>query len=244
MTNRREFLQTGVAVSALSLAIDSLPAAAASASTADARRVAPYKAIFDPRYSEGRTFAQAAGALGIPIRAIEEGDVTDYWYDELDLLWRQGPVAIAGLTQFGPMFVLEQMANERGMRVVLRIEHQARPNGTFAHVMSAPAETVALAARLIEQGTHWPSAMAAAAARCPANLSAKLTHTIVTTVPAPELERVSDVVPERVIHYYATDALQRGHGVPFDGPLFTWVIAERARVAATHGDSTHHSRGS
>jgi hypothetical protein len=231
MTNRREFLQTGVAVSALSWAIDAVPAAAASASTAEARRVAPYKALFDPRYSAGRAFAQAVGAWGIPVHAIERGDVTAFWYDELDLLWRQGPAAVAGLTQFGPMFVLERMAAERGMRVVLRIEHQVRTDGTLAHVMSASAETIALAERLIEQGVPWSSAMATLAGRCPANRSAALVHTIVTTAPAPELELVAGVVPERVIHYYATDARQRGHDIPFDGrPLFTWVIAPKARA--------------
>jgi hypothetical protein len=68
------------------------------------------------------------------------------------MLWRKEHVAIAGLTQFGPMFVLERLAHERGMHVALRVEHQVRAAGTLAHAVSAHPETVALAEQLSSRG--------------------------------------------------------------------------------------------
>ena len=34
--------------------------------------------------------------------------------------------------------------------------------------------------------------------------------------------------PESVIHYYRQFASQEGNGVPWDGPLFSWVLAPGA----------------
>jgi hypothetical protein len=84
----------------------------------------PRWALYDGRYAEGRTFAAAARAQGIATRALDDGDITRFWYDELDVLWRREPAAIAGLTQFGPMLVIEQLAAERRMHLTLRGEHR------------------------------------------------------------------------------------------------------------------------
>lgn len=167
MTNRREFLQTGVSVSTLSFAINGLVSDAAHARSAD-NKVALHKAIFDDRYAEGRAFAQTISGLGVPAEALRDGDVT-HFYEELDLLWRERPAAIAGLTQFGPMFVLERLGLERGLRVARRVEHEVRSSGPLEHTMTG--------------------------------------------------------APESVIHYYRPLALQEGRGIPWDGPLFSWVIA-------------------
>ena len=55
MTNRREFLQAGVAATALPLATGMLQTASA-APVESAPRVRIHKAIFDERYPEGRAF--------------------------------------------------------------------------------------------------------------------------------------------------------------------------------------------
>jgi hypothetical protein len=39
--------------------------------------------------------------------------------------WTKQPVAIAGLTAHGPLFCLERLAWDHGMRVVFRAEHPA-----------------------------------------------------------------------------------------------------------------------
>ena len=76
-------------------------------------------AIFDHRFAAGRQFASSSEASGIAIRPIAN-DVTSLWYSELHPLWKQQPVAIAGLTTYGPLFCLERLAWDHGMRVLHR----------------------------------------------------------------------------------------------------------------------------
>jgi hypothetical protein len=234
MTNRREFLQTGVSVSALPLAIGGLPSSMAADVRREPEPLSPHKAIFDDRYAEGRAFAAAIGRFGVPARALTNGDITDLWYDELDLVWRTQRVAVAGLTQFGPMFALERLGNDRGMRVVLRVEHQLRADGTLAHVMTGAAETLAAAEQLQRRGVDWPTMIAATLAHCRADRAAPAECTIVMPAAKPELTpppaaAASSSAPETVIHYYTTAAIQEGRGIPWDGALFSWVIAPVAK---------------
>lgn len=121
MPNRREFLQTSAVVSAIALN-GVLPANGAA--IGERPRVPLSWALYDDRYAEGRSFAEAASAQGIATRALDDGDITRFWYDELDVLWRREPAAIAGLTQFGPMLVIEQLAADRRMHLTLRGEHR------------------------------------------------------------------------------------------------------------------------
>jgi hypothetical protein len=229
MTNRREFLQTGVAVSALPLAINGILTPDAAAASADVSNVRLYKAIFDDRYAESLTFAREVGRFRVPGYALENGDVTDLWY-ELDLHWRNEPAAIAGSTQFGPLFVLERLAHEHGMRVAIRVEHQVRADGTLAHVMSASRETLALAERLRSEQMDWPAMMAALVSHCRVQRTAPISHTLVMPGAQPVLTDTFDSrMPESIIHYYTTIAIQQGHSVPWDGPLFSWLIAPEAR---------------
>jgi hypothetical protein len=238
MTNRREFLQTGASLSALPLAVNGLlsPGAASAAFSprVEGGSAVLHKAVVDDRYAEGRRVAEAMGAYGVVVRALEDGDVTSFWYEELDLLWRVRPAAIAGTTQFGPMFALEQLGNERGMHVVLRIEHSPREDGGLAHVMTGTPETLAFAEGLQQQGVEWPLLTAAALAHCHADCPTPGRQTIATpgTRPAPARRSASpDSAHEResVIHYYTPYAIQLGRDVPWDGPLFSWVIAPSAR---------------
>jgi hypothetical protein len=228
MTSRREFLQTGVAVSALTLPLEGF---STSAKVSDGPSIVPLgAAVVDPRYAEGRTFARAVGRLGVPIRALEGGDVTKI-YQDFDLAWRNRPAAIAGLTQFGPMFVLEQLANERGMRVAARFEHQLKHEGTLTHQISAPLRVVELAERLCSRGFAWPTIVAAVVTSFDGRWDASVTKVFATTGSAPVFEKeVGSKVSEPIIHYYRTAAIQQGHDVPFDGPLFSWVIMPRARA--------------
>jgi hypothetical protein len=76
-------------------------------------------AIFDHRFAAGRQFARSSEARGIATRPIAN-DVTSLWYSELHPLWKQQPVAIAGLTTYGALFCLERLAWDHGMRVLHR----------------------------------------------------------------------------------------------------------------------------
>lgn len=232
MTNRREFLQTGVSVPAWPLALSGLISSGASARIAK-DRLAVHKAVFDDRYAEGRMFADAMAGFGVPVFALDNGDITKLWTDELDRLWRKTPAAVAGSTQYGPMFALERLANGRGMRVALRVEHQVRPDGTLAHVMEGPSETMAMAAHLEGRGIEWPAIIAVLLTHCRVGGSAPVERTIATQAARPVLTSASRPsgsasASESVIHYYTPHAIQQGRAVPWDGPLFSWLIAPRA----------------
>jgi hypothetical protein len=156
MINRRRFVQHSVAGSVIALVggIPVLAGAATSELSrgrsglsrdgllgdgllADGlSRDNPFKlhiAIFDRRFAAGRRFAKSSEAHGISTRAIA-GEVTSLWYSELHPLWKaaskdrsvQHPVAIAGLTTYGPLFCLERLAWDHGMRVLHRQEHDTR----------------------------------------------------------------------------------------------------------------------
>jgi hypothetical protein len=117
MASRREFLQASIAAAVLPI-------------TAWARTIGPvpggpssfYKVIVDSRFPASVEFGVEMSRLGAPVHTIE-GDITDLWYHDLDAQWKRSPVAIAGLTAHGPLFCLERLAWDYGMRVVLRTEH-------------------------------------------------------------------------------------------------------------------------
>lgn len=99
------------------------PPDADSASTNDHPK--PHLAIFDHRFAAGRKFASSSAARGIATRPVAN-DVTALWFSELHPLWKDRPVAIAGLTTYGPLFCLERLAWDHGMRVLRREQHDVR----------------------------------------------------------------------------------------------------------------------
>jgi hypothetical protein len=225
LPNRREFLQTGAVVSAIAANAVTLR----SAEAVDERRpLTLARALYDDRYPEGRRFAAVAATQGVPTRALDNGDITRFWSDELEPLWRRGPLAVAGFTQFGPMLVVERLAADHGMRLALRVEHRSVAGGTVSHLFEGPRETLALAAEF-EAQTDWPGLMAALACRVSADDSARRNVELETTQPAPRLPpSASSAAP--FIHYYAPQAEQQGYGPALDGPLYSWVVAPRARA--------------
>jgi hypothetical protein len=185
VTNRREFLQIGIAAASVwPLASQAVQVTAGAASTG---LVLPlYKVVYDVRFPHSVSFARRAAELGVAVHAIE-GDMTRLWYDDLYRRWQQGPVAIAGLTAHGPMFCFEQLAMDQRMRVVLRAEHRPAAAGCVEHELSGPADLLGdasnalgradWAARMAELVTHCPSGcaeMASAAGRTAANAAAPL----------------------------------------------------------------------
>ncbi len=96
----------------------------ASALTSMAQAAAPlsiHRAVYDSRFPAACAFAAEAALKGWPTRAIQ-GDVTDLWYHDLALKWRQGPAPIAGVTAVNSLFCLERLAWDAGLRVVSRTE--------------------------------------------------------------------------------------------------------------------------
>lgn len=193
MSSRREFLQMGVA--ALALPISAHAALSPSPSLLDGELAATplYKAVFDERFSSSRAFAEEAERLGVSTHGIK-GDMTDLWYHDLYARWKQGPVAIAGLTAHGPIFCLERLAWDQRMRVVFRADHRYRTNGSIEHALSGPSIMLRQAAALGGE-MNWSTEMAVLVTKCPASRS----QTSQSNVIGPTVKRTDD--PEHLISW-------------------------------------------
>jgi hypothetical protein len=223
MPNRREFLQTGAVVSAIAangVLVREVEAVGARPA------IALDRAIYDDRYAEGRRFAAVVGAQGVATRALDDGDITR-WYEELERLLRRELVAIAGFTQFGPLFVVERIAAERGMRIALRVEHRVTADGALTHVLAGPRDTLALARA--SEVADWPGLMAALACSVGGDDSSWLTAELATPgLVGPRLPPGAATLSP-FVHYYTPQAEQRGYGAALDGPLYSWVVAPRTQ---------------
>ena len=200
MTNRRQILQIGITATAWPLA--SRAAQAAGRNVSGRGAVQLYKVIYDKRFEDSVSFARRAAALGLPLEAIE-GDMTRFWYDDLYHVWKQDPVAIAGLTAHGPMFCFEQIGRDQGMRIVFSAEHRFGA-GVVEHEFSGPLAMLSHG-MAVESKPGWSACMADVIAECPGGRTEISTAHAVTAVPRPAV---------------APDAAS----------LFSWVIAPAVKV--------------
>jgi hypothetical protein len=201
MTNRREFLQIGLAASTLPLA-GPAALAATEAVYGSTPTIPLYKVLYDRRFPAGVAFAQRAVARGLVPHAMD-GDMTRFWYDDLYHRWREGPAAIAGLTAHGALFCLEQLAWDQRMRVVLRVEHsRAAEQGCVVHRLEGAGGLLPAAIDAIRDPA-WAAAMADVVAECPRG---------------------------RVASQTASALTKQAAMLPSSESLFTWVIAPIARA--------------
>jgi hypothetical protein len=98
--------------------------------------------VYDERYEAAVAFGAAAHRLGVPARSID-GDVTALWVDDLSLRWRAEPAVVAGITSAEALFCLEQLAWDRGRRVVVRAGHETGPDGRRTAILRGPAALLA-----------------------------------------------------------------------------------------------------
>jgi hypothetical protein len=201
MANRREFLQLGLAAAAWPVASGAVPDKA-GVMFADVETVPLYKVIYDTRYEESVVFGERVRRMGLPVRAIR-GDVTDLWFNDLSLRWRERPVAIGGLTGTDALFCLEQLAWDHRMRVVLRAEHRYREDGSIEHAISGPEILVRHGPELYAAaGPEWVLPAARCVTQCPVERRAK--------------QRVDVAGAKYDSRWHASE------------PLVSWVIAPRA----------------
>jgi hypothetical protein len=199
MANRREFIRAGIAVTAATSVAGTSAQAAAPAAAAPPYRI--HKVIYDGRFAEPVRFAKAAEALGLEAHAIS-GDMTALWYGELDGLWRQDAVAIAGMTRHGPMFCFEMLARDHGMRLVYQAEHQIT-EAEVRHTVSGALPNLRRSAGLTQSGAAWPELMASLVADTPIEPALGGAIGVVTRTPG---------------------------GAATEEPLFTWVIGPRSQA--------------
>lgn len=136
MTNRRQFLKIGLATSTIPLAASASGQGALGAFSAD-KTLPFYKVIVDERYQESIEFGKAMEERGYDTYQMKNGDLTEFWYSHLNAIWEKEPVAIAGLTKFGPLFCLEQLGRTYGARRVYRGDHLYE-QGKITHKLNGP----------------------------------------------------------------------------------------------------------
>jgi hypothetical protein len=169
MVNRREFLFTGMAAASTLSIATAVEAAASQRATGEfalPSHAPLYKVIYDERFSDSVTFGLAARRVGLAAQAIS-GDITALWYHDLFPRWQRAPVAIAGLTSHGPIFCLERLAWDVGMRVVFRAEHRSLQPRSMEHVVCGPPGMEQWAPTLARSGDAWASQVANLVASCP-----------------------------------------------------------------------------
>jgi hypothetical protein len=195
MASRREFLQVGIAALALPISAHAvLSPAAAHADSAPP--VTPlYKVVFDERFPASVAFGAEARNLGLPTHAIR-GDITDLWFHDLDAQWKRKPVAVAGVTAHGPLFCLERLAWDHGMRVVLRGDHHYLPEDAIEHVLTGPESALREAPLLQSDGDAWAARIARIVASLPVGSQAPAKVTIHGRAKTP-----ANVEPEGLISW-------------------------------------------
>lgn len=132
MANRREFLQAAVVASGAAAAFASLlPLPTKAAPAASPQTL--HTVLFDRRHADSVRFAEQFAAQGVPVHGMAKGDISPFWRNELSSLWARAPVPLAGMTTAGPLFCLEQLGAQYGLRVVQR---EAQASGLIAWVMA------------------------------------------------------------------------------------------------------------
>jgi hypothetical protein len=197
MASRREFLQMGVA--ALAIPISARAGVKAAAAAGESAPAQLYKVIYDERHASSRAFASEVKRLGAPVLGIK-GDITDFWFNELDARWKKEPVALAGLTEHGPLFCLERLSWDHGMRVVYRADHTYRADGYMEHELSGSERMLREAVDLSSSGPDWSTRVASLLTRCPATRAQNSKLTIVT----PGAKQAGD--PEHLVSWVIAPA--------------------------------------
>jgi len=128
MIFRRDFLQRGSAALAGSLL--PFPLWAGYAPPAPGSRLPLFRLIHDTRQRASLALVQRLGTQLLDGTAAPasllygvHGDVTRFWYDELQPGWQQQRTAVAGATAPDVLFCLEQLARDHQLRVLWRQEH-------------------------------------------------------------------------------------------------------------------------
>jgi len=155
--NRRGFFKASLSGTALSMLCLSAGRALASVQES-VGRVEVGLVVWDGRMPAPENFAQEAEHLGLKKHRID-GDVSALWYQQLDPMWSTSSLVVAGITAIRPLFILEQMARDRNVRLALSVEHRPQLDGSTEHWIQAPASEID-ALQLILRQESWPRLLA------------------------------------------------------------------------------------
>lgn len=156
---RRRFVATGLAVSAAASVAAAASISGGTPNDALGLRLPLHLALFDTRFPAAHVFARALAIRGVSL-APYDGDVTPIWFHQLDPVWRQYPLAVAGLTTEGALFCLEQLAWDNGMRVAYRGFHEASPEGGVEHLLESSSRRPQDVKGRLAGAQPWPAQVA------------------------------------------------------------------------------------
>ena len=192
MSNRREFLQ-------MSLAASALPVLAGPGLAPQRQEGEPAGGVVVEAVSPlASVFRTQAARLGLRVWEIRD-DITDLWYHELSLLWKETPLVLAGVTLSTSLFCLETLARDHQMRVWFRAEHNRVQGGAAEHVVTGTSQMVEQASTLLED---WGASFAKLAADLPLHESDQDRRRVVTPASPQSIE---------------------------PGPMVSWIIAPRTQ---------------
>jgi hypothetical protein len=157
--SRRRFMTSGIAVSAAA-SLAAVPSVSRSTSSDPLGLKLPLNlALFDTRFPAAHAFARALAIRGVTLAPFD-GDVTPVWFEQLDPVWRQYPLTVAGLTTEGALFCLEQLAWDNGMRVAYRGVHTASAEGGTKHVLETSVHRSHDVQGRLSGAQPWPTQVA------------------------------------------------------------------------------------
>ena len=169
MSTRREFLQ-------MSLAASTLPTLVTPSFSRDNHQQLRASCVVAEAASPlAASFCDEAARLGLRAHVIND-DITDLWYREFSIRWREASAVVAGVTLSTSLFCLETLARDHGMRVWFRAVHNALPDGQIEHVVFGPEPIVQLSAAF---GVDWGVDFARLAAGAPLIAANKTENRIV-----------------------------------------------------------------
>jgi hypothetical protein len=193
MASRREFLQAGIAALALPISAHAALSPTAGKRESTLPGTPLYKVIFDERFPASVAFGAEAKSLGLPVHSIR-GDITDLWFHDLDAQWKRKPVAVAGLTAHGPLFCLERLAWDHGMRVVFRADHHYLPVEMIEHTLTGPESVVRQAAALQGDSDDWSQRVAHLVANIPEGAASPAKVTVQGRARTPANTEAEDLI--------------------------------------------------
>lgn len=159
----------------------------------------------DSSLEAGRAFGDRAAKLGGNIIDASK-DATPGLMRQLDLEWRDAPVALAGVTAHGPMFTLEMLARRHGMRLAYAARMMRWEDGTVGvDITSASALCDATPAPGMSDAS-WAIEMA----------------NFTLTQPLEDFKGNSQQVTRQIGERYAGS---------YDDPLYVWAIVPVAGAA-------------
>lgn len=166
--NRRDFLKGvgAVAVPAAMLPPGFSPLHALTRQLTAADAVPISAVVYDERYPDCRTFADAlihCGAVPFPIA----GDSARLWYGPLGAHLSRHPGRVAGLGTYADFTVCAFCGREQNLTLLFQGAHDARNAPPLLHRLRAPDADRQIAAALYRSQTSWPESLANALLRIP-----------------------------------------------------------------------------